>query len=59
MKYKRISNGEIMDLTLPMYIQWDGINGYLILSIVGEIYHFYSMDDSICMQCVTQYFIKV
>ncbi len=58
MNYKRISNGHIYNFPSPMYIEWDGIPGYLVESN-NELYHFYSSDDVICMQCVTQYFIKL
>jgi hypothetical protein len=55
--WKRISSGEIIDLINPLYIDYDGIKGYLIQSN-NNIYHFFDIGDGIQCHCVTQYFEK-
>jgi hypothetical protein len=56
--YKRLSNHSVYDLSEPMYIDWDGIYGYLVESH-SQIYHFYNVDEGIQKQCVTEYFEKL
>jgi len=53
--FKRLSNNETVNLIEPLYIQWDGIYGYLVESN-GDIYHIYAIDGEIYQQCVTKYF---
>jgi hypothetical protein len=56
--YKRLSNNETVDLSEPLYIQWNGLNGYLVESN-GEIYHFFTVDAALEKECVTEYFEKL
>lgn len=56
--YKRISNGELIDLEKPLYTKQDGIYGYLILSN-KIIYFIYETDGTLNCNDVTQYFNEI
>ena len=56
--WKRISNGEVIDLTTPQYVKQEGIYGYLLESN-GKVYWIYMSDDTQICNDMTQYFEKL
>ena len=54
-KVRRLSNGDIIELNTPLYMNIDGINGYLFISN-NRVYWSYSIDGVMMCPDVTQYF---
>jgi hypothetical protein len=55
--YKRLSNNELIDLSIPQYSKEDGMCGYLIESN-NKVYWVYTTDNTIICNDVSQYFEK-
>ena len=56
--WKRILNGEIIDLITPQYLKQDSIYGYLFESN-NQVYWIYVSDNIPICNNVTQYFQKL
>jgi len=55
MKLKRKSNNEVYNLYEPLYLNWNGIYGYLVANN-KKVYFFSAFSDSVEMDDVSEEF---